>query len=375
VVSRNNQGTTRNLLGLLPPYGDGYPVGSTVGFIGLYEWYWGIPGVSEFVYNEMWKDWEIPIPTGENYRVGWIFEQRWDRYAKVFAPALIVDKTDVVIDWNASIAWTKMWNWAMYDESIDLTNQADRDLISGMMDWSFTDDISEGYVFNVDSNNILAADVDDDGATDWGLGSFTWLYDDPGYFGDESLFCGIRSDAMAIALMYSSDSSHGQWTAGAIASRGVLEHDVFGDETYVPLPGIANGSKLIAVKGVTSGSDLGAAFWAAGFHLNEETGYWEYTGEHKADIISNSWTYDSGSHLDLTYITMTWDLISVPGFVDPANPGTLFLVSSGNSGAGYMTSSPPATSGAVVSVGATTTSANPQIQSFSSNGPSTLFIP
>ncbi|MGY5877267.1 MAG: hypothetical protein RTU30_16060, partial [Candidatus Thorarchaeota archaeon] len=57
----NNEGGHRNLMGLRP-YGNGYPEGNVVGFIGLYEWAWGIDNGSEFVYNEMWKDWEIPAP-------------------------------------------------------------------------------------------------------------------------------------------------------------------------------------------------------------------------------------------------------------------------------------------------------------------------
>lgn len=373
----NNNGGTRNLLGLLPPYGDGYPEGSVTGFIGIYEWAWGIPSFSEFVATEMWKDWEIPAPTGVDYRVGWVFEQRQDRYAKVFAPALIMDNNQLIIDWNGSAAWTQMWNWAAYDESIDLSAPEDRAMISNQMDWSFTDDALDGYIYTVDGNNILAADRDNDGTDDWGLGSFTWVYDDPGFFGDEQLFCGMRTDGMAFALMYPSDNNHGQLTSTAVGSRGVSTYDIYGNGSYVQLPGVATGTDLISVKGVTSGSDLGAMFWAAGFHLNESSGFWEYTGEHKADIVSNSWIYDSGTHLDLTYLSMTWDLISVPGFVDAANPGTLFLVSSGNYGGDYMTSGPPATSGAVVSVGATTSihrndgyDVAAQSTTFSSNGPS-----
>ncbi len=325
----------------------------------------------------MWKHWQIPAPTGQDYRVGWVHEQRQDRYAKVFAPALIIDGQEVVIDWNGSIAWTQMWNWAAYDRSIDLSVQEDRDMISGKMDWSFVDDINEGYTFTVTGNNILSADVDDDGITDWGLGSLTWAYDDPGFFADEPLFCGIRSDAMAFALMYTSENSHGQIVASALGSRGVMEHEIYQNGSLYQLPGIATGANLMAVKGVTSGSDLGALFWSAGFHLNATSGYWEYTGQHKADLVSNSWNYEQGSYLDLTFLTMTWDLVSAPGFAHPDNPGTLFLFSSGNSGAGYLTSSPPATSGAVVSVGSvwSTHSALSETSAglnayFGSNGPS-----
>ncbi|TFF93264.1 hypothetical protein EU546_06440, partial [Candidatus Thorarchaeota archaeon] len=373
----NNQGGTRHLMGLLPPYGDGYPEGDDFGFIGAYEYYWGIPQFSEFVFNEMWKDWEIPAPSGQDYRIGWVHEQRQDRYAKVFAPALIIDGQQLVIDWNGSIAWTQMWNWAAHDRSIDLSSQADRDLISGKMDWSFIDDVADGYIFTVDGNNVLSADVDGDSNTDWGLGSLSWAYDDPGFFADERLFCGIRSDAMAFALMYTSESSHGQLVSSALGSRGIMQHEIYENGSTYQLPGIATGAELMAVKGVTSGSDLGALAWSAGFHLNETTGYWEYTGQHKADIVSNSWNYEQGSYLDLTFLTMTWDLVSAPGFAHPDNPGTLFIFSAGNSGSGYLTSSPPATSGAVVSVGSVWSTRSTEGDTapglnayFSSNGPS-----
>jgi hypothetical protein len=37
----NMEGSGRHLMGLLPPYGDGYPYGAVIGFVGLYEWAWG----------------------------------------------------------------------------------------------------------------------------------------------------------------------------------------------------------------------------------------------------------------------------------------------------------------------------------------------
>ena len=357
----NNEGSRRNLMGLLPPYGDGYPYGSVTGFIGLYEWAWGIDNGSEFVGNEMWKDWEIPSPGTDNYTFGWAFQQHQDAYAKIFAPSMIIDG-DLIIDWNGTLAWNSMWDYAFYYESIDLTNQADRDMITDMMDWSFVDDISEGYFYGVGtgSNPVLSADLDDDGMDDIGIGSLCWALDYLGYLSPEidDFFCGIATDGLAWSAMFTRNT-HGVWTTSTVASRGVFDHeDIYSDRTDTfNLPGIANGSKVIAVKGITAGNDYGALFWAAGFHFDESSGYLNYTtagAKHKADIISNSWSYANGAYLSLTYLALTWDLLSVPGVIDASYPGTLFLVSSGNSGADYMTNGAPDSAFSVISVGGTT---------------------
>jgi len=391
----NNNGLQRYLMGLREPYGDGYPEGPNVGFIGLYEYSWGINNVSEFVYNEMWKDWEIPGGATENYTFGWAFQQRQDDYAKVFVPSMIYED-EIVIDWNGTQAWNYMWNyaiWIKYDsgEGIDLNVQGDRDWITDMMDWSFADDFNDGYVYGVGTGNnpILSADIDNDGNDDIGVGSLTWAYDGFGYLsaGIDDFFCGITDDNMAWAAMFNSEGIHGTQTASAIGSRGVIDHEDIWRDGRVDsqkLPGIANGSKIIAVKGLTSGDDLGAQFWAAGFHLGADGNFsYTTTGEkHKADIISNSWGYVNGAYLTLTYLTMAWDLMSVPNVINESYAGTLFLVSSGNSGPDYMTNGAPDSAFSVISVGGTIVThayndlyEDGQLQLnqqawFSSNGPS-----
>jgi hypothetical protein len=375
-------GDFRNLLGLLPPFGGssgfpvGYPYGGTVGFIGLYEWAWGIDNGSEFIYNEMFKHWELPAPTANNYSVGWVFAQKSESYAKTFAPALILDSNKLVIDWNGSLAWTLMWNEAFYYEIESLADQTYRDYLTGMMDWSFVDDIDAGYVNTVDNTipapnagPVLAADLDDDGHLDWGLGSLSWVYDDHNYYDkwfnatynpgwnasatDEALWCGIQPDGLGFYILYASydQGEHGHWTANALASRGVVDHDVYDNGTLYALPGVAKGAKVIATKYFSSSGATGCHLWTAGLHLNS-TGYWVYTGEHQAHIQSMSWGTTSGAYLDNYIWSMFYLALGTPGFIDPAYEGVLYVSSSSNSGPDYMSGGYPATVPSVMSVGA-----------------------
>ncbi|MFW9963006.1 MAG: S8 family serine peptidase, partial [Candidatus Sifarchaeia archaeon] len=361
----NNIGGHRNLLGLLPPYGDGYPYGSVIGFIGLYEWAWGpVNNVSEFVYHEMWKDWEIPAPGAENYTFGWAFQQRTAGYVKTFATSMYYEG-NIVIDWNSSLGWTTMWQNALNLQNIDLNTTADRNAILAMMDWSFKDDYDDGFVFNR-VNNVLYADGLVDGSHSMGLGSLSWAYDGLGYLAhDPGLFCGYTDDGMIWNALFpggdtGNSENHGHWTAATVASQGTYAHDVYGNGTTYNLPGVAPGAKIIATKGLSTGGDLMADFWAAGFHLNETSGYWDYITDgpsHRAHIVSNSWGWGPGaSYLQMRLFTMIYDIASVPDVLKTGYPGTLFVFSAGNHGGDYGTMGTPGGSFSVISVGGTITS-------------------
>jgi hypothetical protein len=388
----NNIGSHRSLMGVRPPYGDGYPEGGNIGFIGLYEWAWGpVNNASEFVYNEMWRDWEIPSPGAENYTFGWIFQQRDGGYLKTFAASMYYEG-QIIIDWNSSLAWTTMWENAINQQTIDLNTTVDRDAILAMMDWSFEDDFTTyGRAYDI-ATNTLYADGLHDGTGFMGLGSISWAYDDLGYLSaDYGLFAGIAAGGMAWNALFNGESNHGHWTGSAIASQGVYSHDVYGNGTTFTLPGVAPGAKIIATKGITSGGGIMADFWAAGFHLDDSAGpygnetYWTYRGDgpsHKADIVSNSWGWGPGAgYLQLVYYTMVYDIASVPDVLETGYPGTLFVFSAGNNGGDYGTGGTPSSAFSVVSVGATITGHyyesvySPYTQTdsqeiyFSSNGP------
>ena len=358
------------------------------GHIGLYEGAWGIANATEYVMSELWLDWQIPDPMpGQNYTFGWAFQQRNDGYAKVFAPSMIYDG-DLIIDWNGTYAWTNMWMDGFWWESADFTDLDDRAYYVDLMDWSFNDDIAEGYVFN-GLNTPLAADLDDDGMVDVGIGSLSWAYDDIGYLANEydEVFFGITPDWLGWNALFTHDSNHGQWTASAVAGQGVLDYEVYDNTTtwvettvvdgktvsttktetsLYTLPGVAVGAKIMSCKGISSGGGLMADFWGAGFHLNTSAGpygnwsYWEYTLDgrtHRADIVSNSWGWGpGGSYYQLYEYALMYDLASAPGVLHADYPGTLFIFSAGNDGNDYGTTGTPGGSYSVVSVGATYTS-------------------
>ncbi|MGY5880135.1 MAG: S8 family serine peptidase [Candidatus Thorarchaeota archaeon] len=330
------------------------------GFVSLYETEWGIANATNYIMSDLWNDWEIPDPVGgQDYTFGWAMQQRNDGYAKVFAPSMIYDG-DVIIDWNGTYAWTNMWMDGFWWESADFTNATDRAYYAGLMDWSFVDDIDTGYVHD-GINNVLAADLDDDGVNDVGLGSLSWAYDDIGYLlnGYDDVFFGITPDWLGWNCLFTHDSNHGHWTASTVASRGVGEYDVYANTSVYKLPGVANGSRIMACKGISNSGGLMADFWGAGFHLNA-TGFWTYEGDgpsHHADIVSNSWGWGpDGSYLQLYYYALMYDMASVPTVLGTGYPGTLFIFSAGNDGNDYGTTGTPGGSYSVVSVGASTTS-------------------
>lgn len=119
--------------------------------------------------------------------------------------------------------------------------------------------------------------------------------------------------------------------------------------------------------------------WAAGFDLIPGTegwyslpgyifnyppfganyGYWNYTGNHKADVISNSW---GGSPWPLYLSGLPWysiltileDCLSMPGYLDPAYNGTVICHAGGNGASGYGTITEPSYSTLAITVGAST---------------------
>ncbi len=136
--------------------------------------------------------------------------------------------------------------------------------------------------------------------------------------------------------------------------------------------GVAPGATIMSVTSLTMGDIIEGELWACGFDLlpvnltsydvesyGTVYGVWGYTGEHRADIVSNSWGI-SASMRDLygypwySIICCLQDCLSIPHYIDPSYPGTLFLQSSGNGAPGYGTVTDPACSLLTLTVGATT---------------------
>ncbi len=383
----NMQGLYRYLIG---DGEDGIPYDQRIGFVWFYAYHWGIQ-VGDFM-DQMWKDVKLPDTSEVNgeYHLGYVFQQRGRSgsgipYAKLFAPALVYESSannewNLAIDWDGADAWSLFWNGGFYYESIDLLNSTETQPITDRLDFDFTDDISE-ETYNM-SNPIVAKDLDGDGLVDLSLGALSWCFDQFGLFGDEPMVNGFRSDGNGFCL-YFDDGSHGTATAAHVASRGIETYYDANNDTYFTMSGIANESEILSVRAITSGSEIGAYVWACGFDYNESTSEFYYTGNHMADVITNSWGWVVEPSAEMNYISLIWTILSVPSYLDASYPGVLHIFSSGNEGSGFMTVGPPGCSAGVLTVGASTSYSYVDylygpgqdvegIASFSSKGPSFL---
>jgi len=136
--------------------------------------------------------------------------------------------------------------------------------------------------------------------------------------------------------------------------------------------GVAPSSKIMSVVALWIGDIIEGQLWAAGFDLvpgsegwTNVPGYgftygtWNYTGRHKADIISNSWGVSewAPSLLGLPWydvLSMLEDALTIPGYLAPDYPGTVIVHASGNGGAGYGTFTSPGYASLPIGVGAST---------------------
>jgi len=153
--------------------------------------------------------------------------------------------------------------------------------------------------------------------------------------------------------------SHGTSTASNAASRGVMERDIYKNGTMYALPGIAPDAKIIGVKALWLGDITFGWYYAAGFDWDPANFAFKYTGQHRADIISNSWG-DSDPIADLSstfgadYMSQLADAFTLPRYLDPSYPGTIMVMAAGNGGFGYGTTTSPAAATLVITVGAST---------------------
>jgi subtilisin family serine protease len=218
-------------------------------------------------------------------------------------------------------------------------------------DWDFTN--NDPHMF--DNNPVLAADFDDDGVNDWSMGSLSNTFDLMGKINGDMVY-GIDPNGRGFAFMFD-NIGHGTACAGAAAGRGIVEYDVYGNGTTYALPGIAPGAEIMALKTFTIADNLWTWFWGCGYRPIVYDyywfDYWDYVGTDAADILSNSWGYDTFS---FTGYDMPWsyDYISQAMEYLTWASDTLFCVSTGNTGPGYGTASAPVSAQALM-VGASST--------------------
>ncbi|WP_337862396.1 S8 family serine peptidase [Nitrososphaera sp.] len=165
---------------------------------------------------------------------------------------------------------------------------------------------------------------------------------------------------------------HGTSTAATVASKGEAKYDIYSNSTKYRLAGMAPDAKIIPVKALWAGDALYGWLYASGFEPdyndNNNDGKWRYTGEHKADIISNSWGISNfpllkyGPGFDL--LSVFSSLLVVPGLLADGYPGTVMVDSAGNNGVGYGSVATPNVSPFSISVGATTNNVHLQYGPF-----------
>jgi len=219
---------------------------------------------------------------------------------------------------------------------------------------------------------IAAIDLDGDGFNDISCGSLSYFLDvwmacpNPGEIG------GILEpidDAGNYTCFMFDFYGHGTSCASCAAGK-FMAHPIAG-------PGMAPGAKLMGVLALWLGDVIEGELWAAGFDLIPGTGgwsyvpnygwtwgIWQYTGNHKADIISNSWGASAWALYALMerapwydVLTIVEDCLMVPGLLDPEYPGTLVVHAGGNGGPGYGTFTDPGYGFLPISVGASTSMA------------------
>lgn len=237
--------------------------------------------------------------------------------------------------------------------------------------FDFTDDVP---IKLGDGNEFLTYDHDEDGFPDFSAGTIgarvvdLWqvasnktkpkIGEDSGYGGVvvADLLKPLDPAGDYFGVMYDLQG-HGSSTAATVASSGTQQYDIYSNGTKYSLAGIAPGAKIIPVKALWAGDSLYGWLYTSGFDLGED-GIWRYNGDHKANIISNSWGVATfpllryGPGYDM--LSVISSLLVIPGLLADDYPGTLFVNSIGNNGLGYGTVGIPNSSPLAISVGATT---------------------
>jgi hypothetical protein len=307
------------------------------------------------------------------YRLGIIYQTQMQFGTITFAlvPVLVVDSKDPGVYDTIIPDMYSAWYFYTQEELVRVGNNDIEHLIP-QPSFDFTDDTP---IRIGDGNEFLTYDYDKDGFPDFSAGTAgarvvdLWqvasnktrpaLAYESGYGGVAvaDLLEPMDSAGDYFGVMYDLQT-HGSSTAATVASHGKQEYDIYGNGTKYKLAGIAPGAKIIPVKALWAGDSLYGWLYASGFDLDSETGRWGYSGDHKADIISNSWGVASfpllqyGPGYDI--LSMFASLLSVPDLLANGYPGVIMVNSAGNNGLGYGSVGSPNVAPLTISVGATT---------------------
>ena len=217
-------------------------------------------------------------------------------------------------------------------------------------------------------NEFLLYDFDSDGESDYSAGTIgAQVLDIYGVINDEAEMLDTIGAINGTLLppmdrngeffgVMTDPFGHGTSSAATIASKGIVEYDLYNDTKKFTIKGVAPDAKIIPVKALWFGDIVYSWLWSAGF--NNDDVKWKFSGEPRAQIISNSWgvsnfpifEYAPGHDL----ISLVMAALSVPESLTDDYPGVLMVISAGNSGHGYGTIGFPSTSQSAITVGATT---------------------
>ena len=232
-------------------------------------------------------------------------------------------------------------------------------------DFDFTDDMP---ITIGSGNEFLLYDSDNDGINDYSAGTVgARIVDIYGIFSDEAeidSIVGAVNGTMLPAMdkngnyfgVMNDFFGHGTASSATIVSKGKMEYDIYNDTNKSTILGIAPDASILPVKSLWFGDVFYGWMWSAGFENDENK--WIYSGEPKADIISNSWGVSNFPNLDyapgLDISSQILNALVVPKSIHQNYTGTTMISSAGNSGHGYGTMGMPGISSFGISVGAVT---------------------
>jgi subtilisin family serine protease len=233
-------------------------------------------------------------------------------------------------------------------------------------DFDFTD---ETPIVLGDGNEFLVFDSDDDGKDDYSAGTFgANVLDVYGVIKNNSTHIDDSLNAINGTLLPPIDPNgnffgvmtdfmgHGTSSAASITSRGQETYDIYNNTKKYSIVGVAPDAKILPVKALWFGDTVYGWLWSAGFENIENN--WTFSGNSKADIISNSWGIsnfpNSKYSPGMDILSLILSILSTPHSLHSDYPGITIISSAGNSGHGYGTIGLPNASPFGISVGATT---------------------
>ncbi|MXX20391.1 MAG: S8 family serine peptidase [Cenarchaeum sp. SB0661_bin_35] len=240
---------------------------------------------------------------------------------------------------------------------------------SPSLDFDFTD---ETPIMLGSGNEVLVYDHDGDGYNDYSAGVVgAKVLDIYGVLSNTTTPGDYISGALNTTLLEPLDVDgnylgvmtdagyHGTAVSGVIASRGSQAYDIYNDTDTYTIPGVAPDAQILPIKALWYGSIEYGWLWAAG--MDNDGDGWTYTGDERADIITNSWGVSTFPSMEeapgYDEVSTLANILATPGALHRNHAGVIMISSTGNSGHGYGTVALPGAASLGISIGASTSSA------------------